>query len=270
MIFSIGPVALRWYSMAYIAGLMLGWVYARKLVSTEKLWRKAPPASVPQIDDLLLWIAAGVIIGGRLGYVLFYDFFRFAGDPMSVVAFWRDNFSGLKGMSFHGGLIGVIVMTIWYCRRRNIQVLQIFDVLGASVPIGLFFGRIANFINAELFGRPGDVPWAIIFPIRQDPLQLPRHPSQLYEAALEGLVLFIVIAWLVWARRALHKPGLITGVAAAGYGLARIFAEFYRMPDAHIGYLFGPVTMGMVLSLPLVLVGIWLVRRAHADQGAAG
>ncbi len=256
VLFSIGPIAIRWYALAYIAGLVGGWLYGRTLLRAP-LWKDKAPASVLQLDDLLLWVAAGVILGGRLGYVLFYAPASFAADPVGIIAFWRGGFAGLQGMSFHGGLIGVVTATLLYCRRHKLEFMRLIDVLAACTPIGLFFGRIANFINAELYGHPTDVPWAVIFPT--DPLQQPRHPSQLYEAGLEGLVLFAVLVWLVWARQGMHRRGFVCGVFVAGYGLARMFVETFREPDAHIGYLFGPVTMGMLLSAPLVVLGGWLI-----------
>ena len=245
----IGPVAIKWYGLAYVAALSFAWWYARKLAGTVSIWRK-PPLEPNQVDDLLFWCALGVIIGGRLGYVLFYNPAYYLSNPLEIPAVWQG------GMSFHGGFLGVVLAMYLYARFKGTEFLQLFDLAGAVVPAGLFFGRIANFINAELWGRVTDVPWGVVFPGGGPS---PRHPSQLYEAALEGLVLFGVIWWLSHRALKLHKPGFIAGVFAAGYGASRIIVEFFREPDAHIGYLAGPITMGMVLSLPMLLAGLALM-----------
>ncbi len=254
--FQIGPVSVKWYGLAYVGALGFAWWYARKLAGAARLW-KEKALEPGQIDDLLFWCALGVIAGGRLGYVLFYKPGYYLQNLTEIPAVWQG------GMSFHGGFLGV-VLAIWlFSRVKQISFLRLLDLAGTVVPVGLFFGRIANFINAELWGRVTDVRWAMVFPGGGP---LPRHPSQLYEAALEGLVLFAVIWWLVHRLLKFHKPGFVAGAFAAGYGLSRIVVELFRQPDAHIGYLTGPVTMGMVLSLPMVLVGlglmIWAERRA--------
>lgn len=262
VIFSIGPLAVHWYGLAYVAGILFAWWYARRLAATSRLWAHGQPAmSVADIDDFVVWAAIGVVAGGRIGYVLFYDLARFLADPVEIVRIW----SG--GMSFHGGILGVILAMILFARARGIAIWSLFDTIAASVPVGLFLGRLANFVNAELWGRPTDVAWAFVFPT--DPEQVPRHPSQLYEAALEGLVLFAVLAWLVWARGKLKRRKYVSGVFIAGYGLSRIVVEFFRMPDVQIGYLAGTgwLTMGMVLSLPMVLVGIWAIATAADPEG---
>lgn len=252
VIISLGPLAVHWYGMGYVVGILFGLWYAKKLVSNQSLWGAKPsPISALEIDDLLLWMALGIILGGRMGYVLFYDFARFFQSPSEIFAVW----SG--GMSFHGGMLGSLIAMVWFSRRRNLPVFSLFDVVTASAGVGIFLVRIANFINSELWGRVSDVSWAMVFPTGGP---LPRHPSQLYEAMLEGAVLFVLAAWLIFGLKKLTRPGFIAGTWFAGYGISRIIVEFFREPDAHIGYLFGDwLTMGMLLSLPMVLIGIWAV-----------
>lgn len=246
----IGPLAIRWYALAYIAGLLGGWTYLRWLV------RRPPKAmTVEQVDDLLVWVTLGVVLGGRLGYVLFYKPGYYLANPGDIVAVWQG------GMSFHGGLLGVIIALFLFCRRHRLSIPAVGDVVACVTPLGLLFGRLANFINGELFGRPApDVPWAMVFP---NGGPLPRHPSQLYEAALEGLVLLVVMH-LLWRREALRlRPGFLGGAFLVGYGMARIIAELFREPDAHLGFLAGGVTMGQLLSLPMVLTGLALMAWAR-------
>jgi phosphatidylglycerol---prolipoprotein diacylglyceryl transferase len=260
ILLEIGPFAIRWYALAYITGLLLGWYYMKRLVSTSLLWDGQPAATQLQIDDLLLWITLGVVLGGRLGYVIFYNPVFYFSNPAEIMAVWRG------GMSFHGGFLGVILAIILFCRKHHISALSILDLSAAAVTIGLFFGRIANFINAELYGRITDAPWAMVFPGGGP---LPRHPSQLYEATLEGLVLFCVLYFLIHRKGALKKPGFVAGIFVAGYGSARIVVEFFRMPDGHIGFFAGWITMGMILSLPMLLIGISLIinaRKRHKEQ----
>lgn len=249
---SLGPIAIRWYALAYIAGILLGWLYARILVRSERLWGARPHPDVRDYDDLVTWVTLGIVLGGRLGFVLVYQPAYYMAHPLEALALWQG------GMSFHGGLAGVIVAVLIFCRLRRVSALAVFDVLGAVVPIGLFFGRIANFINGELWGRVSEVPWAMVFPGAGP---LPRHPSQLYQAGLEGLVLLVVLAVAV-QMGALKRPGLALGLFGAGYGLARIIGENFRMPDPQLGFLFGPITMGMLLSLPMVLIGAFFIVRA--------
>lgn len=212
--------------------------------------------TVLDLDDFLLWAAIGVVAGGRLGYVIFYDAAAVMANPVRLIEIWNG------GMSFHGGLIGTTLAMILFARSRGIPIWSMFDIISAVVPIGLFFGRIANFINAELWGKLSSAPWAVIFP-NAGPFA--RHPSQLYEAGLEGLLLLIVAAFAVFRLGALKRPGTITGIFVAGYALSRIVVEFYREPDVHIGYLFGGwLTMGMVLSLPMFVLGIWAILRARS------
>jgi phosphatidylglycerol---prolipoprotein diacylglyceryl transferase len=254
---SIGPVAIKWYGLAYVVGILLGWLYARKIVSTPRLWRNDTPAmTVIDIDDFVLWAAAGIVLGGRLGYILFYDFAQFAANPVSIFEIWHG------GMSFHGGITGTVIAMILFARRRGFSAWSLFDVVATVCVTGLFFGRIANFINGELWGRLTDVPWGVVFP-GQDPFA--RHPSQLYEAGLEGFVTGLILAYLVFVRGKLKEPGFVAGAFVSLYALSRIAVEFVRVPDAQLGYLFGGwLTMGMVLSLPMLLLGIWAMWRATA------
>ncbi len=250
VLIQLGPLSIRWYSLAYIAGFLLGWMYIKRLLLRQNLWSPKAPMTVEQSDDFLLWTAVGVILGGRIGYSLFYNFSYYAENPLDILKVWEG------GMSFHGGLLGVIIAIYIYCRRNKLNYLSVMDLVAAAVPIGLFFGRIANFINGELFGRVTDVPWAVIFP-RGGPD--PRHASQIYEALLEGLLMFFVLKLLIQKFKILHHPGMASGVFLAGYGLSRIFVEFFRMPDAQLGYFFGFITMGMILSVPMVLFGLGVV-----------
>jgi phosphatidylglycerol:prolipoprotein diacylglycerol transferase len=247
---SIGPFAIRWYALAYIGGILLGWVYARWMIRNDALWagRKAP-MTVTDFDDFIVWVTLGIILGGRTGYVLFYNPAYFAANPSEIFQLWNG------GMSFHGGFAGCVLAVVLFAWRRKISILSLGDLTCAAGPIGLFLGRMANFINGELWGRTTDVAWSFVFP-HAGPL--PRHPSQLYEAALEGLVLFIVLALFVRGG-ALKRPGLIIGIFAIGYALARSFCELFREPDAQLGFLWGGLTMGMLLSIPLLLAGIAFV-----------
>ncbi len=257
----IGPLAVRWYGLAYMAGLLLGWVYVRRLVSAEPLWMPArPPMSADRVDDMIIWVTLGVVFGGRLGYVLFYNPAFYAANPAEIIAFWHG------GMSFHGGLLGTLLALYLFSRRYRIPILSTLDVASAAAPIGLFFGRIANFVNGELWGRVSDVPWAMVFPGAGD---LPRHPSQLYEAALEGLVLFLVLRYLTHSRFMLRRPGFVAGSFALGYGLARIFVEFFRQYDVGVGLMIGPFTPGMIYSVPLVIAGGLLMWQANRRPARA-
>lgn len=314
----LGPFHLRWYALAYIAGLVLGWRWMAWLIRRDRLWTPGRPAlSVPQADDFLFWATLGVIIGGRLGYVLFYKPDLIWKSPIEVFQIWQG------GMSFHGGLIGVAVAAWWFCRQSHVNdeqyaklaakhavdkapdgqganyvrlgdkwilkseseaarekartdtvsLLRLGDLAAAAAPIGLFFGRIANFINGELWGRHTDAPWGVVFPeggynwtTREWQFlgfELPRHPSQLYEAALEGVALFVIINVLTLRFDSLRRPGLNVGAFLVCYGLFRFLLEFVREPDAHMPEaLRGYVTMGMLLSAPMILIGAWLIRRA--------
>jgi phosphatidylglycerol:prolipoprotein diacylglycerol transferase len=255
--FSIGPFAVRWYALAYIAGLVFAVWYMRRLVADPALWDGRKPTATPQqIDDIFVWITLGVVLGGRIGYILFYNSSHFLADLLAIFRLWEG------GMSFHGGFLGVVVVLLLYSRRIGTTLDRLLDLGAAVTPVGLGLGRLANFINGELYGRPSDVPWAMIFP--HDPAQLSRHPSQLYEALLEGLVLFLAVRIATHRFKALAHPGRASGIFALGYGLSRISVEFFREPDPQLGYLaFGFITMGMILSLPLIAIGIWLLIRSR-------
>jgi phosphatidylglycerol---prolipoprotein diacylglyceryl transferase len=259
----IGPLAIKWYGLAYMAGLLVGWFYIKYLVKQDRLWPGGKaPFSPEKADDLLLYMTIGVLLGGRLGYVLFYEPRFFLTHPLDILAVWNG------GMAFHGALIGTIIAMIVFARRIGVNSWSVMDVCAASTPMGLFFGRLANFINSELWGRPSTVPWAMVFP---DPHAgpLPRHPSQLYEAALEGLVLFAVLRWLTHYRMALDRPGFVAGTFLVGYGLARSFCEFFREPDPGHWLTFGPFTAGIFYSLPMIVAGIYMMRASEPRVPAA-
>ena len=255
VIVEIGPLAIHWYGLGYIVGILFVWWYAKRLIANRRLWPAGQGQLKPEeIDDLLLWAAIGVVAGGRIGYVLFYDLQRYIANPRDIVAVWQG------GMSFHGGLLGTTLAMILFARRRGISVWTLFDVVAAGVPVALGLVRIANFVNSELWGKLTSVPWAFEFP---NGGPFPRHPTQLYEAGLEGLVLFLVLRVLTHRYLKLGSTGFVCGAFVAGYGLARSFVEFFREPDQQIGYLLGDwLTMGMVLSAPMVLVGIWAMATA--------
>ena len=255
---SIGPFAVRWYALAYICGILLGWLYARTIIANQRLWGGPAPFTATDFDDFVLWVTLGIILGGRVGYVLFYNFDFFFAHPLEMLQVWKG------GMSFHGGFLGCVLAVVLFGLKRKISILSLGDITCAVAPIGLFFGRLANFVNSELWGRPTDVPWAMVFP-SPEAGPWPRHPSQLYEAALEGLVLFCVLAVLVRAG-ALKRPGLILGAFAIGYAVARSVCELFREPDAQLGFLWGGMTMGMLLSVPLLIAGICLVAAALRRQ----
>lgn len=247
----VGPFSIRWYALAYIAGLVLGWRLLRHLV------RLAPAvATALQTDDFLTWATLGVVFGGRLGYVLFYQPDFYLSHLAEIIKVWDG------GMSFHGGALGVTVAILWFCRRNAIPLLGFADRVAVTVPIGLGLGRIANFVNGELWGRPAPdwLPWAMIFP-RGGPI--PRHPSQLYEALLEGVVLFLVMLVLSRRESLRARSGWLTGAFLVGYGIARTTGEFFREPDVFLGYLIGGVTMGQLLCIPMLITGTWLILRAR-------
>jgi phosphatidylglycerol---prolipoprotein diacylglyceryl transferase len=255
ILISFGPLAIRWYALAYIAGLLGGWFYARRLCTSTSFWpyRMDKRPTPLDIDDLIVWVALGVVLGGRLGYVLFYNFSAYAENPLEALKIWRG------GMAFHGGFVGAALAIAFFARNRNLAPLTLCDIAAVVTPIGLFFGRIANFINGELWGRLApDFAYAVIFShIGPEP----RHASQLYQAFGEGLVLFVLMAVIV-CRFGFYRPGLLTGIFLIGYACARIIAETFREPDPQLGFLYGPLTMGMLLSLPMVAVGFWFVLRA--------
>jgi phosphatidylglycerol:prolipoprotein diacylglycerol transferase len=251
---AVGPLTIRWYALAYVAGILLGWRFGLYLC------RKNPEKLTPQqLDDLVLWITLGIILGGRVGYVLFYKPAYFLANPAEIAMLWQG------GMSFHGGMLGVF-LAIWiYTRRQGVRFFVATDVIGMCIPFGLCFGRIANFINGELYGRTTDVPWGVIFPGTDG---TPRHPSQLYEAGLEGvaLLLLLYVAWRLGAQR---HVGLLSGLFMVGYGCARSVVELARQPDAHLGFLWGGFTMGQFLSLPMIAVGLYLLWWSQRPQQRA-
>ena len=280
--FSIGPLPIRWYALAYVSGIVLGWWYAAQLAKRERLWApRKPPVTSVQLDDLVLWITLGIILGGRFGYALFYKPVMYLnllvgqswGERLELFQLWTG------GMSFHGGFLGVAIALVLYARRYNINALSLGDMIAPVAPIGLFFGRIANFINGELWGRPTDAPWGVVFcntHIAQQyggacPVELltPRHPSQLYEAALEGLLLLVILSLAIWKGRLLAKPGYVTGLFLVGYGVIRASLENVRQPDFGFDHLPLGLTMGMILSVPMILVGGWLIWRAWNRAPAA-
>jgi phosphatidylglycerol:prolipoprotein diacylglycerol transferase len=263
----IGPLAVHWYGVGYIVGILFAWWYAKRLAANAKLWPGGVVPMKPEdLDDFIVWAAIGVVLGGRTGYVLFYDLARYIAHPLDIFAVWQG------GMSFHGGLLGVILAMTLFSLRRGIRTWSLFDVVAAGVPVGLGLVRVANFINAELWGRVTDVPWGVVF--CNDRIQqamgacpaglIPRHPSQIYEAFLEGIVLFLVLRILTHSRLKLKTPRFVGGAFICGYGLSRIFVEYFREPDQQLGYLLGTdwLTMGMILSTPMVLAGIWAMATA--------
>ena len=266
----IGPIAIRWYALAYITGLFGGWFYARRLAARADLWGTLKRPTALNIDDTVVAAAIGVVLGGRIGYVLFYNFGYYLQNPLDILFLWEG------GMSFHGGFLGCALAVIVFARMRKLNPISLLDLCSTVAPIGLFFGRIANFINGELWGRIApDFPYAVVFP-HGGPL--PRHPSQLYEAFAEGIVLFFILLWAV-NKFGFRKPGLLGGIFLIGYSIARIACEFFRQPDVQLGFLFGSsvdfleggITMGMLLSLPMIVAGgliVWLA--AKGKTGSTG
>lgn len=249
--FAIGPIAVRWYALAYLAGIGLGAYYGVHLLSRKSLWwDNKPPLTPAQFLDFAFWAVLGAILGGRLGYVLFYNPLHFAANPIQIFQVWQG------GMSFHGGLAGVVIAMVLFARHKGSNILSALDLLGAVAPFGLLLGRIANFINAELYGRETSLPWGVVFPGGGE---IARHPSQLYEALLEGLILFLVLRFVTHMAYGLRRPGLVAGLFGVGYALSRILVEQVRLPDPHIGYLYANwITLGMVLTLPVLIAGIYL------------
>jgi phosphatidylglycerol:prolipoprotein diacylglycerol transferase len=279
VLLQLGPLAIRWYALSYIAGIVLAWWGIVRVLRRKALWSRPPfngkpPATEDQIGDLVVWATLGVIIGGRLGWVLIYGVILcsvtpdyggfctglpmdFLHHPIRIIAAWEG------GMSFHGGLAGVVIATWLFCRRHRLRILSVADLVAAFAPIGLFFGRIANFINDELWGRPTDVPWAMIFPRGG---LIARHPSQLYEAALEGILLLVILQVALRVFRAHERPGLLAGLFFLGYGTFRFIAEWFREPDSQF---IGPISMGMALSVPIWLAAGVLFWQAYRKSPAA-
>lgn len=270
---SLGPLSIKWYGLAYVAGLMLGWFYLKRLVADTALWPNGnPPFHRELADDLFLWVAMGVIAGGRLGHIVLYEPHLYLANPLEIFKLWRG------GMSFHGGMLGTILAMWLFARRQNITSLTVMDLVAASVPFGLFFGRIANFINAEVLGSPTNVPWAMAFCneiVRRynqgvcPAGELPRHPSQLYEAALEGAALFLVLRWLTHSTLALGSPGVVGGAFVAGYGLFRMICELFKDDEYRV---FGtlPVTTGLIYCIPMVIAGALIMRHGWRNKANAG
>lgn len=271
---------IRWYALAYIAGLLAGWRIIVALMNRPALWGGEAPMRPKLVEDLLTAVILGVVIGGRLGFVLFYEPGYYLSHPLEVVKVWQG------GMSFHGGFLGTVVAGLWFCRRHELPALRVADAFALVAPIGLFLGRVANFIKPELWGRPTDAPWGVIFPVEAAQLcngiagqidgACARHPSQLYEAGLEGLLLGTIL-WVLMATGALKRPGLLLGVFLMGYGLSRAVVELFRQPDAQfvgpgnplgLALQFGDwgLTMGQILSLPMIAVGLWFALRARRGQ----
>jgi phosphatidylglycerol---prolipoprotein diacylglyceryl transferase len=276
-VFGLGPLEIRWYAVAYVAGIVLGWWYANRLVRNNAVWKPGkPPVTTVQLDDLVLWITLGIILGGRFGYALFYKPSLYAQlvsgpDNLALFRLWDG------GMSFHGGLIGVTLAIVWFAWKHKIRLLSLGDLVAPVVPLGLFFGRIANFINGELWGRPTDAPWGMVFCNRTIerlygfcPAGLePRHPSQLYEAGLEGVALAVILWLAIYKGRLLAKPGYVTGLFLFGYGLVRALLENVRQPDFGMENLPLGLTMGMMLSIPMMIIGAWLIWRAWSRPPVA-
>ncbi|WP_319530354.1 prolipoprotein diacylglyceryl transferase [uncultured Cohaesibacter sp.] len=251
VLLSLGPIQIHWYAIAYIVGILLAWSYTRRIARLSPLWPgDQSPLSATDLDDFVIWATLGIILGGRLGYVLFYNFDAYLSDPLQIFAVWNG------GMAFHGGFLGVTIAMILFARVRSINILSMFDLVALAAPFGLFFGRVANFINSELWGRTTDLPWGVIFPNAGPE---PRHPSQLYEAALEGVAIFIILRILSHSTGALKRPGTVAGCFAILYGIFRSLVELVRLPDSQIGYLSFGTTMGMWLSAPMILAGLVLI-----------
>ena len=242
-----GFIAIRWYSMAYIIGILLGWWLGKRIINYKNKYNQTTLNS-KDFDDLVSLIIISIIIGGRLGYVAFYNLNFYLENPFEIIKIWKG------GMSFHGALIGIIIISYFFSKKKNIQFFCITDIIACVAPIGIFFGRIANFINAELFGLPTSVAWSVIF-LNVD--NLPRHPSQLYEASLEGLLLLIILNFIIFSKN--YKNGLCSSLFLFFYGIFRIFVERFREPDAQIGYLFEQISMGTFLSFLMVITGIIIV-----------
>ncbi|MGO9546215.1 MAG: prolipoprotein diacylglyceryl transferase [Rhodomicrobium sp.] len=263
----LGPVAIRWYGLAYMAGLLLGWLYMRRLCQDRRLWGGPPPMQPYQADDFLFWATLGTVLGGRMGFFLFYEPSVLFRNPLQFFQIWQG------GMAFHGGLLGVGLAIVLFARHHRIPVLSLMDLSAAAVPFGLFFGRLANFINAEIYGRLTDVSWAVEFPVRallKGDLPGPRHPTQLYEALLEGVVMFVLLRFLTHSRRSFLSPGLTTGVFLIAYGVFRIFAEYFKEWDLEQTFTVAPYfSEGVVYSLPMIVLGAVFVAIARKSPAGA-
>jgi phosphatidylglycerol---prolipoprotein diacylglyceryl transferase len=249
----IGSFGIRWYSLAYMAGIMLGWW----VIVRENTRKPLANLNKSALDDMIVWAVLGIVLGGRLGYVFFYKPEHYLQHPAEILHVWEG------GMSFHGGLIGTITAFFLFCRKYKINFLGLMDLIACAAPIGLFFGRIANFINGELFGRVTDAEVGMIFPTGGP---LPRHPSQLYEAALEGLLIFVIMMLLLKKTDARDKAGRLSGIFLILYGMARIICEYFREPDSFLGFLYAGTTMGQLLSIPMIIIGLYLVARKKHES----
>ncbi len=265
----VGSIPIRWYGLAYLAGLVLGWLYMRGLLRNERLWAGKPPMQPMQTDDFLLWATLGTVIGGRLGFILFYEPSIFIANPLKVFAVAEG------GMAFHGGLLGVGIAIYLFARINRIPMLSLMDLTAAAVPFGLFFGRIANFINGEIYGRLSDVAWAVDFPVRvllneDKPFSGPRHPTQIYEAFMEGILMFALLRFLTHHRGALRRPGLTTGAFLIAYGVFRSIAEYFKEWDKLQFFTTAYFSEGMVYSLPMIALGayLWMRSRPRVAQAA--
>ncbi len=259
VLFQIGPLAIRWYALAYVAGILGGWWYVLRLIrlTPEPTRHRAAllhgEAITPKhVEDFINWAIIGILAGGRLGYVFFYKPLYYVYHPLEAMMIWKG------GMSFHGGMIGITLAAYFFARKYKLRFFKLQDLIAAAAPIGLFFGRISNFINGELYGRITFGPLGMVFPHSDG---LPRHPSQLYEAAMEGLVLFAVLYYLTHHRHALKKPGMLSATFLIGYGLSRFIVEFFREPDAHLGFLLAGLSMGQILTIPMVLLGVFILKK---------
>mgnify|MGYP001801173587 CR=1 FL=1 len=250
--FYIGPFEIKWYALAYVVGILAGCYISLKIVKKFDL-----NFSYQKIDDYVTWLILGIIIGGRMGYVLIYDPIKYFSKPIEILKIYEG------GMSFHGGFIGCAIATYLFCKKYSTDFLKLCDLVVIVAPIGIFFGRIANFINSELYGRVTDVPWAIIFPYSDN---LPRHPSQLYEALLEGIVIFIVMLYCTFKKKLIYKTGTLTSIFCFLYGLFRFITEIFREPDFHLGFILGYLSMGQILSIPMLIIGIYIFQRIKNDN----
>ena len=246
----LGIIQIRWYSIAYIVGIILGWVYAIKIIREMKRKHNFTIIKQTVFDDLIIYLIIGIVLGGRLGYVIFYNFAYYSKNLSEILKLWEG------GMSFHGGLLGVIVATIIFSKIKRVNFFHLTDIICCAAPIGLFLGRVANFINGELFGKISTLPWAVVFP---NGANISRHPSQIYEAILEGIILFILINYFALKKQLIFKPGYISGLFLAFYSILRIFSEIFREPDVHLGYFFNYFSLGVLLSIITLIAGLLII-----------
>ena len=263
--FTLGPLTVKWYGLAYLAGLVLGWLYMRRLLQTPAIWRGGAPMTPTQADDFLLWATLGTVVGGRLGFILLYEPTMFIRDPLQIFVVWRG------GMAFHGGFLGVFLAIMLFARVNRVPFLSLGDLCAATVPFGLFFGRVANFINGEIYGILSGVPWAVDFPaavLNRGDIPGPRHPTQVYEAFLEGIVIFALLRYFTHSRLSLMRPGLTSGLFLAAYGMARIGVEYFKQWDHQQFFTTAYFSEGMVYLLPMLAAGAWLMANAARKAAA--